>query len=247
MLEPILKRYGDFLAGLELQPAQMPVISNRSGQPLTPSEATDPAYWVGQLRNTVRFGACMETLSQTRARVFLEVGPGRALSALAQMAEGVAAGQVISTLRHPEHDMADDAYFVGSIGRLWACGVTADWSQIWGEARRNRVRLPTYAFQRSRYFIEPGSQVARTTAVPALVRREEMVDWGAVPFWKPRYADVDLDVTTDLGQVPLTWLVFADTAGLVAIPQPSKIINKTFLSMGQIYYFSIQTFFEMSL
>ena len=54
-------------------------------------------------------------------------------------------------------DIADDMYFMSVIGRLWACGVEADWAQIWGEARRNRVVLPTYAFQRSRYFIEPGT------------------------------------------------------------------------------------------
>lgn len=216
MLTPILDRYRSFLAGLDLQAPQMPFVSNRSGALITAAEATDPDYWVGQLRNTVRFGDCMSTLAAPRKRVFLEVGPGRALSSLAQMADGVAAGQVISTLRHPEHDMADDAYFIGVIGRLWACGVAADWSQIWGEARRNRVVLPTYAFQRSRYFIEPNTQNAATVEVPVLVRQNEMTDWGAQPFWKPRYADVDLNVETDLAQVPLNWLVFADTSGLAA-------------------------------
>ncbi|WP_299880126.1 type I polyketide synthase [uncultured Sulfitobacter sp.] len=214
MLAPILDRYRSFLAGLNLQAPQMPFVSNRSGELITAAEATDPDYWVGQLRNTVRFGDCMDTLAAPRKRVFLEVGPGRALSSLAQMAEGVAAVQVISTLRHPEHNVADDAYFIGVIGRLWACGVEADWSQIWGEARRNRVVLPTYAFQRSAYFIEPGTQKVATAETPALVRQDEMSDWGAQPFWKPRYADVDLDVETDLDQVPLNWLVFADTAGM---------------------------------
>ncbi|MEM1423542.1 MAG: hypothetical protein AAGH64_06015, partial [Planctomycetota bacterium] len=63
--------------------------------------------------------------------------------------------------------------FVSVIARLWACGVTADWSQIWGSARRNRLRLPGYAFQRSRYFIEPDRQTAKVEA-PRLSRLEEI-------------------------------------------------------------------------
>ena len=212
MLEPILQRYEDFLATLDLQAPQMPFVSNRSGQMITAEEATSPAYWVGQLRNTVNFADCITTLSAPRKRVFLEVGPGKALSALAQMGDDVAPAQVLSSLRHPEQDMADDAYFLGVIGRLWACGVEADWSQIWGEARRNRVVLPTYQFQRAKYFIEPGKAVA-AEAAPALTRSDDIADWGAVPAWRPRFADVDMDVTADLGDVPLNWLIFGDEAG----------------------------------
>ena len=215
MLEPILERYRDFLDTLDLNAPTTQVISNRSGQPLTAEQATSPDYWVGQLRNTVHFADCITTLSAPRKRVYLEVGPGKALSSLAQMNADVAPGQVISTLRHPDQEIADDMYFVSVIGRLWACGVDADWSQIWGEARRNRVVLPTYRFQRAKYFIEPGSA---TVSVPrqSLTRLEDIEDWGSVPAWRPRFADTDIDVTTELGDAPLTWLMFADDAGLAA-------------------------------
>ncbi|MFK7837225.1 MAG: SDR family NAD(P)-dependent oxidoreductase [Sulfitobacter sp.] len=212
MLEPILDRYRRFLAGLDLQTPHAQVISNRTGQPLTPQEATSPDYWVGQLRNTVHFAECITTLAAPRKRVYLEVGPGKALSALAQMSADVAPAQVLSTLRHPDQDIADDMYFISVIGRLWACGVEADWTQIWGEAKRNRVVLPTYQFQRAKYFIEPGSAaVAAPTEV--LTRLEDIEDWGAVPAWRPRFADVDIDVASDLADRPLTWLIFADDAG----------------------------------
>ncbi|NNK15322.1 MAG: acyltransferase domain-containing protein, partial [Sulfitobacter sp.] len=215
MLEPILARYRDFLSKLDLKAPTAQVISNRSGQPLTAEDATSPDYWVGQLRNTVHFADCITTLSAPRKRVYLEVGPGKALSALAQMNAGVAPGQVISTLRHPDHEIADDMYFVSVIGRLWACGVEADWSQIWGEAKRNRVILPTYQFQRAKYFIEPGTA---TVSVPrqTLTRLDDIEDWGAVPAWRPRFADTEIDVTVELGDTPLTWLIFADDAGLAA-------------------------------
>ncbi len=215
MLEPILTRYRTFLAGLDLQAPNAEVISNRTGSVLTSEQATSPDYWVGQLRNTVHFADCITTLSAPRKRIFLEVGPGKALSALAQMSETVAPDQVLSTLRHPDQDIADDMYFVSVIGRLWACGYQADWTQIWGEAKRNRVVLPTYQFQRAKYFIEPGT-AAIAAPLPSLARLENMEDWASVPAWRPRLAEADIDVATDLADSPLTWLVFADDAGLAA-------------------------------
>jgi acyl transferase domain-containing protein/thioesterase domain-containing protein len=215
MLEPILDRYHAFLSKLDLQIPQMPFVSNRSGAMITAEEATSPDYWVGQLRNTVNFADCITTLSAPRKRVYLEVGPGKALSALAQMSEDVAPAQVLSSLRHPDQDIADDMYFISVVGRLWACGAHADWTQIWGEARRNRVVLPTYQFQRAKYFIEPG-QTAIAAPTATLKRSDNIEDWGSVPAWRPRFADTDIDVLTDLGDIPMTWLIFVDDAGLAA-------------------------------
>ncbi len=216
MLEPILADYRAFLVGLDLRPPQMPVMSNRTGVPMTPAQATDPDYWVAQLRNTVHFADCIATLVAGDKRVFLEVGPGKALSSLAQMCANVAPAQVLSSLRHPDQDIADDMYFIGVIGRLWACGVEADWDQIWGEARRNRVVLPTYQFQRSPYFIAPGSMAAEPQA-PAVARLQDMADWGSVPGWRAQYAQVDADLDAALSQgAQERWLVFADQGGIAA-------------------------------
>lgn len=222
MLEPILSDYRAFLAKLDLKAPTMPVMSNRTGQQMTAAQATDPDYWVGQLRNTVHFADCIATLAAGDKRVFLEVGPGKALSSLAQMCADVAPAQVLSSLRHPDQEIADDMYFMGVIGRLWACGVEADWDQIWGEARRNRVILPTYQFQRSPYFIEPGTQ-AIEAAPAAVARLDDMADWGSVPSWRAAYADVDADLEAALEQgAAQTWLVFADADG-VAAPVISRL------------------------
>jgi len=215
MLEGILENYRAFLASLTLSAPQLPVISNRTGQPLTAEEATDPDYWTGQLRHTVRFADCINTLAAIPGRVFLEVGPGKALSALAQMSPSVQPGQVLSSLRHPDQEIMDDAFFFGVIGRLWACGVEADWDQIWGEARRNRLPLPGYAFQRSRYFIAPGkAHIAEEAPLPQ--RHDALTDWGYRLTWRLRLADCALDLDEDLGDGPLTWLFFEDDCGFAA-------------------------------
>ncbi len=210
MLEPILQRFGDYLRSIRLSPTTIPVISNRTGQPLTNAEATSPDYWVAHLRNTVNFRACMDTLTAVPGRVYMEMGPGRAMSTLAQ-ANGVPVGQVIPALRHPAQDMADDAWHVATIARLWACGLAPDWSPIWGEARRLRVPLPTYPFQRKTYYIEPGKAAqAEAEAPPA--RIDDLAHWGWRPHWRPRAAEADADA---LAEAPReTWLMFLDDAGL---------------------------------
>ena len=212
MLEPILGRFGDYLRSIVLNPPALPIISNRTGAALTPEQATSPDYWVQHLRNTVNFRACLETLTEVPNRVYLEMGPGRALSSLAQ-ANGVPAGQVIAALRHPEQKIADDAWHIGTIARLWACGVPVDWAPIWGDGPRQRVPLPTYAFQRKPYFIEPAKgQAVEAEALPA--RAEDLADWGWRSHWRPAAAEVEIDDLADLP--PQNWLVFTDGEGLGA-------------------------------
>ncbi|MFN4128694.1 MAG: type I polyketide synthase, partial [Paracoccaceae bacterium] len=212
MLEPILARFGAYLRSIPLHAPTLPIISNRSGVELTAAQATDPEYWVQHLRNTVDFRACMAHLTAEPGRVYIEMGPGRALSSLAQ-ANGVAQAQVIPALRHPDQKMADDAWHLVTLARLWACGVAVDWEPVWGIGPRHRVPLPGYAFQRKPYFIAPAEgRAAQDESPPA--RIDDLAGWGWRPQWRPMAAGFDLD---DLAQVaPQTWLVFLDDSGLCA-------------------------------
>lgn len=213
MLEPILADFRAHLAGMTLSPPQIPIISNRTGQPLTAEQATSPDYWVAHLRGTVRFADGIAKLREKADRVYLEVGPGRALATLAQ-ANGAMGGQPVpASLRHPDDTISDDRHFIATLGRLWACGAATDWSQLWGDARRRRVPLPTYPFQRSRYFVEPSLPAAIKEADITPARHRNVVDFGYRVAWRAAPADCPFDVETELG-TPLIWLVFADEAGL---------------------------------
>ena len=214
MLDPILPEFEAFLRSIPLHAPQIPIISNRTGQELTAAEATDPLYWVRHLRGTVHFADGIATLSEKRNRVYLEVGPGKTLSSLAKAGGKVEAQAVIPSLRHPDEAIADDLFFLQTLGRLWATGIEVDWSQIWGEARRRRVPLPTYPFQRQTFFIAP-AEGARPAAEEPPMRLEDVADWGFAPAWVPRSAPALVDVTHDLAEAERhVWLVFCDKAGL---------------------------------
>ncbi|ANT60179.1 polyketide synthase [Salipiger sp. CCB-MM3] len=216
MLEPILDQFRAYLRSIDLSPPQIPLTSNRSGAWMTDAEATSPDYWVEHLRGTVLFADCVATLAETQNRVFLEVGPGKALSSLARQHPDVPGQQVLSSLRHPDEQIGDDRFMFEVLGRLWALGAEIDWGQVWGDARRNRVVLPSYAFQRAPYFIAPGK--AQTASAPQfLMRSDDISGWGWAPHWRPRAAETPVDVTDDLASAePQVWLMFMDEAGLAA-------------------------------
>jgi len=217
MLDPILERFGDYLRSITLHPPKVPFASNSTGQMITAEQATDPEYWVAHLRGTIHFADCIATLAETPNRVFVEVGPGKGLGSLAGQHPAVTPNAVIGSLRHPHDDVADDIYFMAMLGRMWAVGGTIDWAQIWGEARRNRVVLPTYAFQRASYFIEPGKAAMAEPAPTHLMRRDAIESWGYRPAWTPRFAECDIDTTGDLAEAePQKWLLFQDDTGLAA-------------------------------
>lgn len=215
MLEPILDEWRAFLRSITLSAPVIPVVSNRTGTWLTAEQATDPEYWVAHLRGTVDFAACAATLKEDPARVILEAGPGRAMSALSQ-ANGFPANRVISALRHRDHAIADDAWFVTALGRLWATGAPVDWTPLWGDAARNRVPLPTYAFQSRRYFIEASAPRAEDASADLPMRREDLADWGWRPAWRQSAPDVEIgpDGCAVAAGEAGSWLVFVDESGL---------------------------------
>ena len=213
MLEPILADFGAHLRGMKLSAPRLPVISNRSGEELTAAQATDPDYWVAHLRNTVHFADGMAHLSREKGRVYLEVGPGRTLASLA-VANGVPANQSLATLRHPDHQVADDEWFIATLTRLWALGVAVDWPQFWGDVPRQRVVLPTYPFQRQRYFIDRAAAVARDDSARFPEREDDVAAWGWEPFWLRRSAEIAVDAL-DRAE-PRCWLFLSDGQGLGA-------------------------------
>ncbi len=146
MMEPVLAPFIELARDTRLNAPRIPMFSTLTGNG---ANFTEPEYWSRQLRETVRFSAAVSKVD-TR-HILLEVGPGVTLSPLARQSRG---GTVISSLGTTrEHDQAA---MLQALGRLWLAGVPIDWRLHRGAEKRRRVQLPTYPFERERFWIEPG-------------------------------------------------------------------------------------------
>ncbi|WP_370024313.1 SDR family oxidoreductase [Planotetraspora sp. GP83] len=200
MMDPILDRFRERVAEVKLSPPAIPYVSNVTGTWVGDAEATDPDYWVRHLRGCVRFSDSLRLLTTDGDRALVEVGPGRTLSALvaAHSQEAV----VVTAMRHPQQDRDDVRVALEAVGQVWAAGAPVDWDAFWSAEERRTVPLPTYPYQRRRYWVDPDEEAAATPAGVGTFTGPF-----TVPVWRetppPSAGSVDPDVP---------WVVFAPDA-----------------------------------
>lgn len=219
LLEPILERFRQGVAGIRLSAPAIPFISNLSGDWADATLLADPGYWVRHLREPVRFADGLARLLELGDAVLLEAGPGQGLCALArQNLQGQQRTVLPSTCKANEPN-ADLSLMLTSLGALWTRGVTPDWKVVRGGGAPRRISLPTYAFDHQRHWIEPGRMVHEEAAADdkpragTLQRLPQMDDWFGVPQWSPS------PLPHAAAEAGLRWLVLgaddATTAGVL--------------------------------
>jgi acyl transferase domain-containing protein/acyl carrier protein len=176
MMEPILEPFIKEFQKVKLNPPQIPFISNVTGTWITAQQATDPNYWATHLRQTVQFSAGISTLLQEPNYILLEVGPKRSLSTLAKKHSHSLA---FCSLPHPQEKQSDVEFLLNTLGKLWLHGLQIDWSGFYNGESRHRLPLPTYPFERQRYWIEQ-----EPTKSDPLAKKSDIADWFYVPLWK---------------------------------------------------------------
>ena len=154
MMDPILDAFKEQVQQFSLNPPQIPYISNFTGTWIETEAATDPHYWASHLRQTVRFSDGLQVMLEEPTHVFLEVGPGRTLSTLVKQHPAKLPEQVVLTsLHHPKENQSDIGFILNTVGRLWLGGVQIDWNKFYAHECRYRLPLPTYPFERHRYWL----------------------------------------------------------------------------------------------
>jgi len=215
MMEPALAPFRAQLDRVTLAEPKLPYVSNVTGDWITAAQATDPEYWVRHLRGTVRFAEGLKTLYAEPDRALIEVGPGTSLAQLARQHPDRGARPVVAAARQPKEEQDDLAVLLGALGQLWMAGVPIDQKAFFAGQKRRRVVLPTYPFERRRFYIEPATDMLAAMSAQAGAKRLDFEDWFYVPYWKPSSPALPLpieELTAEIGHP--RWLVLADPEGL---------------------------------
>ncbi|MEU3256168.1 SDR family NAD(P)-dependent oxidoreductase, partial [Streptomyces sp. NPDC006997] len=160
LMEPMLRDFEAVARQLTFREPRLPVVSNVTGT-LVSTELTDPSYWVTHVREAVRFADGVRTLAEEGVTRFVEVGPDAVLTALAQQTLDVedAVFAPVLKARVPEVEA-----FAAFLGHAHIAGLPVDWDAFYTGSGAQRVELPTYAFQRERYWVPPNASSADPAA-----------------------------------------------------------------------------------
>ncbi len=160
-MEPITGIFTQEAAKIPANAPALPWISTCTGQRVNSNLLADPSYWSRQLRQPVLFADALSTAFAEGEFIFLEIGPGQALSQFARQHPARSGAPVVATLPSSSDDL-NDAY--SALGELWKNGITPDWASFHQNETRARLHLPTYAFDRQSFWIDNSGKA--TTAAP---------------------------------------------------------------------------------
>jgi NADPH:quinone reductase-like Zn-dependent oxidoreductase/NADP-dependent 3-hydroxy acid dehydrogenase YdfG/acyl carrier protein len=167
-MDLMLDEFHAVVRGLDFQPPQIPVVSNLTGDIATAEEICSPEYWVRHVRAAVRFCDGVRRLQSAGVTTFLEIGPDGTLTGMARdclaPTEGDAVPDLIPVLRR---DRPEAHTFTTAVGRLHVRGTAPDWTAFFDGTGARRVDLPTYAFQRKRYWLNATGRPFGEATAPA--------------------------------------------------------------------------------
>ncbi len=211
MMDPVVAAYTERVARVTLSEPTLPFISNVTGTWIERGAATDPVYWGRHLREAVQFSDGLAAILDNQERALLEVGPGRVMQSLVRQHPACGRGRpVVSCGRHVDDEREDDQVLFDAVGQAWVAGVPIDWKALHGDAGRRRIPLPTYPFERERYWIDSttGSSARRTAGRHDVDARRSLDHWFYTSAWNRGGSPRPLAAATAGNE---RWLLFEDS------------------------------------
>lgn len=175
MMNEIVAPFAEFIGQFDLSKPEIPILSTVTGDWMTNEQATDPNYWAEHLRKPVRFSDAVTKMWDPEegdpTRILVELGPRRTLATLSKQHATDPKNQVsIPTFSDNADNDAEWRGMMTAIAQLWLAGFEIDWNKLTTDGKPRtttaHVSLPTYAFQRKRYFIAPGNGLAKSSSQP---------------------------------------------------------------------------------
>jgi acyl transferase domain-containing protein len=162
LIEPMLTEFDHVARSITFRTPTLPLVSNVTGQ-LAGAEVATAEYWVRHVREAVRFADGVVTASGQGVDVFLEIGPAPVLIGMGRQSVSAGNQAWLPSLRSGRSDWRQ---LSESLATLYARGAAIDWHSFHRHDTYRRVHLPTYPFQRQRYWIDPPAAAAATSGAP---------------------------------------------------------------------------------
>ncbi len=204
MMEPIVAEFTARVGSVKLNAPKIPYVSNLTGSWIKSSEVTEPGYWARHLRETVRFADGARTLLSDS--IMLEVGPGRSLCSIVKTIDREIA---INSLPSASEQKSASESLMAAVAKLWLAGVPIDWQGYYANETRHRLPLPTYPFERRRYWVDWQPMAGNGQHDFAFGKKPEIADWFYLPHWKPSV----LPIASASADRSVVSLVFLDENG----------------------------------
>ncbi|PDT79683.1 hybrid non-ribosomal peptide synthetase/type I polyketide synthase [Sinorhizobium sp. BJ1] len=157
LLDPILPEFRIHAEQVELHAPQVPFVSTVLGDWLEADVSLDGSYWVRNLRETVQFHLACDRLVQSGHELFIEMGPGAALtrhSRKLKSKRNLRSPTAFAAAPGGDRGQSDRLRLLQTLGKLWTCGVRIDWSGLHDHKPPQRTPLPPYPFDRKRYWLD---------------------------------------------------------------------------------------------
>ncbi|WWM30097.1 type I polyketide synthase [Streptomyces acidiscabies] len=204
-MDDMLAAFREVAEAVTYHPPQIPVVSNLTGERAGEEQLCSPEYWVRHVREPVRFLDGMRCLYREGATGYLELGPDAVLTALGPGCLPEDADGLVMTsacrARRPE-----DRSLLAAFAELHVHGFPVDWQTPYDGLGTDHVDLPTYAFQRRRYWMERPARTAAPAQEAPRQRRTDPAGWRHRIAWQP----VELPVLPSLSGV---WLLLVPPLG----------------------------------
>ncbi|MFJ4656843.1 SDR family NAD(P)-dependent oxidoreductase [Nocardia sp. NPDC088792] len=158
LMEPMLAEFDSAIQGLTFNRPSLPLVSTVTGVRVT-DEMSDPSYWVGQVRDTVRFTAAVTAMVDLGVSRFAEVGPDAVLTPM--IAQTLEAGSA-ALAPLARRDRADLSTALRGVAGLFVAGAEVDWAGFYAGTGARRIDLPTYAFEHQRFWLDAKQMLAHS-------------------------------------------------------------------------------------
>jgi amino acid adenylation domain-containing protein len=154
MMDPMIVDFEKHAASITMQQPRIPIISTLTGNWIGNDEMTKPSYWANQLRLPVLFTDAIKTISKKGNYAMVESGPGHVLTTLVRH-QGIKKGLTVVSSLNGEDGVSDLQVILTAIGQLWINGLEPDWQLFYKGQNRQRIPVPSYAFDSRRCWVDP--------------------------------------------------------------------------------------------